>query len=199
MRRHKLCFHAALAVKMPVFFGGGWAMFNRRWSADRRAKRCGGFTLIEMMMVVAALAIMAGVVVPQVSTALDDAKQSTMLFNLREVGAAIERYRVDHDGTPPELVLARGLPQLTGKTNASGDIGTGAEYVYGPYIDRLPENPLNGTANVYRVNTVPPADLEKRVGWVYHQPTGQIWAGLYSGPVPPLSGGLGSGGPLSEG
>lgn len=51
-------------------------------------------------MVIVALAIMAGIVIPQVSGAVDDAKQGTMLANLHEVTNAIERYRMEHSGQP---------------------------------------------------------------------------------------------------
>ena len=61
-----------------------------------------GFTIIEMLMVIAALAIMAGIVIPQVSGAVEDAKHGTMLANLHEVTNAIERYRMDHAGLTPD-------------------------------------------------------------------------------------------------
>ena len=135
-------------------------------------------------MVVATLAIIAGVVLPQVGSALDDAKQSSMLGHLHELSNAIQRYRIDHDGLPPDLLTARGLPQLTDKTNLDGDGGAGPEFIYGPYLlGGVPENPLNKSRPVFQVNSVPPANLQSRVGWAYHPDTGQIWAGLYRGTV----------------
>ena len=149
-----------------------------------RHSRRQAFSLIEVLMVVATLAIIAGVVLPQVGSALDDAKHSAMLSHLHEMSNAIQRYRIDHDGMPPDLLSARGLPQLTSKTNIDGDTGTGAEYSYGPYmVDGIPENPLNKSRSVFRVNTAPPSNLQSRVGWAYHPDTGQIWAGLYRGTV----------------
>jgi len=138
-------------------------------------------------MVIVALAIMAGVVIPQVSGAVDDAKQGTMLANLHEVTNAIERYRMDHSGLPPDQVTGRRLPQLTKKTNVDGDIGTGPEFIYGPYLQRMPENPLSDTANVYTVTSTPPSNLDKRIGWAYHVDSGQIWAGLHGGLVHKLT------------
>ncbi len=135
-------------------------------------------------MVVATLAIIAGVVLPQVGSALDDAKHSSMLNHLHELTNAIQRYRIDHDGLPPDLLSERGLPQLTSKTNRDGDTGAGPEYAYGPYmLDGIPENPLNKSRSIFRVNTAPPANLQSRVGWAYHPDTGQIWAGLHRGTV----------------
>lgn len=134
-------------------------------------------------MVIVALAIMAGIVIPQVSGSVDEAKQGAMLVNLYEVTNAIERYRMDHSGLPPDQVVGRRLVQLTGTTNVEGVIGSGPGYIYGPYLMEMPDNPLSETANVYTVNSVPPSTLEKRIGWVYHLESGQIWAGLHAGLV----------------
>jgi type II secretory pathway pseudopilin PulG len=138
-------------------------------------------------MVIVALAIMAGVVIPQVSSVVDDAKQGAMLANLHEVTNAIERYRMDHAGLTPDQIAGRRLPQLTTKTNVDGDIGSGAEFIYGPYLERMPANPLSDTANVYTVTAIPPSNLDRRIGWVYHIDSGQIWAGLHAGLVHALA------------
>jgi prepilin-type N-terminal cleavage/methylation domain-containing protein len=146
----------------------------------RKSRRLGsGFTLIEVLMVVTTLAIIAGVVVPQVSTVIDDAKNSAMLRDLREFTVAIERYRMEHNGGAPDLIENDVLVQLLKKTDADGNIGTGPQYVHGPYMIEVPRNALNGVTRVFRVNTAPPSNLASRVGWVYHPASGQIWAGLY--------------------
>jgi hypothetical protein len=104
-----------------------------------------------------------------------------MLANLHEVTNAIERYRMDHSGLAPDQVVGRRLPQLTSKTNVDGDLGSGPGFIYGPYLVELPDNPLSDTANVYTVTSTPPSSLDKRIGWVYHVESGQIWAGLHAG------------------
>jgi type II secretion system protein G len=156
-------------------------MFDHQRARTTRRRRSRGFTLIEMLMVISALAIMAGVVIPQVSGAVDDAKQGAMLADLHELTNAIERYRMDHTGTPPDQMTGGTLPQLVSKTNVDGDTGTGPEFIYGPYIHSIPDNPLSATPRVFRVNSAPPADLDRRIGWVYHPASGQIWAGLHLG------------------
>lgn len=135
------------------------------------------------MMVIVALAIIAGVVVPQVTTIIDDAKNSAMLRDLREITAAIERYRMDHNGAPPDLIQSQTLVQMVQKTDIDGNVGNGPEHIYGPYFEVLPPNQLNNVRRVFRVNTAPPSTLSSRVGWVYHPDSGQIWAGLYNGTV----------------
>lgn len=135
------------------------------------------------MMVIAALAIIAGVVVPQVTTIIDDAKNSAMLRDLREITAAIERYRMEHNGAAPDLIQSQTLIQLVSTTDVDGNVGSGPECIYGPYLERIPPNQLNNVRRVFRVNSAPPANLSSRVGWVYHPASGQIWAGLYNGVV----------------
>jgi prepilin-type N-terminal cleavage/methylation domain-containing protein len=154
---------------------------NRRQRLARVGR--GGFTLIEILMVVAALAIIAGVVVPQVTTVMDDARNAAVLKDLREFTFAIERYRMDHNGGTPDLIQNEMLVQLMQTTDADGNLGNGPTYPYGPYLTTVPINALNGVKRVFRVNTAPPANLGNRVGWVYHPASGQIWAGLYPQPV----------------
>ena len=146
-------------------------------------RRRRGFTLIEVLMVVTALAIIAGVVVPQVTTVMDDARNAAVLKDLREFTFAIERYRMDHNGSTPDLIQNDTLVQLLQTTDADGNVGSGTQYSYGPYLLTVPRNALNNVTRVFRVNTAPPSDLQNRVGWIYHPATGQIWAGLYPDPV----------------
>ena len=150
----------------------------------RRKSRCAwprrGFTLIEILMVIAAMAIIAGVVVPQVTTVIDDAKNSAMLKDLRELTLAIERYRMEHNGGAPDLIQNGVLIQLTQKTDADGNVGSGPQFIYGPYTREMPTNALNGISRVFRVNTAPPSSLTNRAGWVYHPASGQIWASLHA-------------------
>jgi prepilin-type N-terminal cleavage/methylation domain-containing protein len=138
-----------------------------------------GFTLIEVLMVVTALAIIAGIVVPQVTSVMDDARNAALLKDLREFTFAIERYRMDHNGGAPDLIQDEKLIQLLQTTDADGNVGNGPQYSYGPYLLTVPRNALNGVTRVFRVNSAPPSNLTSRVGWVYHPASGQIWAGLY--------------------
>ncbi len=151
-----------------------------RGPSSRRGSPRRGFTLIEILMVVATLAIIAGIVVPQVTTVMDDARNAAVLKDLREFTFAIERYRIDHNGGTPDKIQDEMLIQLLSKSDADGNVGVGAQYPYGPYLTTVPVNALNGVKRVFRVNAAPPASLSNRVGWVYHPASGQIWAGLFS-------------------
>jgi type II secretory pathway pseudopilin PulG len=143
-------------------------------------------------MVITAMSIIAGVVVPQVTSVIDDAKLSSMLAQQRQLSMAIERYQLDHNGHAPDQLVNHTLPQLVNSTDVNGAIGTTASHRFGPYVKpRIPVNPLNNSSDVYRSNSAPPTNLTSRVGWVYHPESGQIWAGLYQGVAPsaPVNGG----------
>jgi type II secretory pathway pseudopilin PulG len=158
-------------------FCGVRANFRVRGRAGVRA----AFTLIELLIVITGLAIIAGVVIPELDSAVADARYSAMLHTLNEMSLGIERYRIDHGGRPPAL-QGGSLPQLLTTTDSRGTIGTGPAYRYGPYLPSpFPVNPLNQSRVVSRTMVAPPLNLENRVGWIYHAGTGQIWAGLYEG------------------
>jgi hypothetical protein len=90
---------------------------------------------------------------------------------------------MDHHGQQPDLIQDETLIQLVERTDADGNVGTGPQHIYGPYMHEVPANGMNNVKRVFRINTAPPADLVNRVGWVYHPESGQIWAGLHNGPV----------------
>jgi prepilin-type N-terminal cleavage/methylation domain-containing protein len=160
-------------------------MSDRPLHPTRRHRSRPAFTLVELLMVIAALAIIAGIVVPQVETAVIDARHSAMLTDLHELTTAIERFRLEHNGAAPDID-SNSLPQLVQPTNAAGETGQGAAYIFGPYLrNPIPPNPLNGSSQVFFSATSPPTNLDQRVGWVYHPDTAQLWGGLstqWSGP-----------------
>src|SRR5437899_9635080 len=103
-------------------------------------RRRRGFTLIEVLMVVTALAIIAGVVVPQVNSVMDDARNAAVLKDLHEFTFAIERYRADHNGATPDLIQNDVLIQLLSATDQDGNVGSGLQYSLGPYLVTVPRN-----------------------------------------------------------
>jgi len=142
-------------------------------AASRRA-----FTLVELLIVIAVMAIIAAMVIPQFNNALQEARISATLSGLHGLADSIELYKLHHQSQTPSIVRDGGIPQLTSTTDADGNTGTGAGYEYGPYLlNGMPVNPLNGSAEVVETTVAPPTNLDKRTGWIYHPPSGRIWAG----------------------
>lgn len=67
---------------------------------DRNVRNQEGFTLIELIVVVAILGILAAVVTPRVINALSDAKEKSALAFGKQVQLAMERYYVDNATYP---------------------------------------------------------------------------------------------------
>lgn len=69
----------------------------------------GGFTLIEMLVVIAIMALLAALLVPSVTRALRRGVSQTCLSNLRQNGQAIDLYIEDHDGYWPTHPSSNGI------------------------------------------------------------------------------------------
>ena len=159
------------AALLGAIAAGGYVLAHARHRQLR-------FTLLDAMIVVAIMAIVTAIAMPLVTAAGEQAKQSTLLQNLRTLRSQIELYKVEHGGEAP-LLYEGTFPQLTEATNAAGLPGPpGQDYPHGPYLPGIPDNPYTGSSVVTPTETFPPADTTPAGGWLYHQKTGQIAADL---------------------
>jgi len=62
-----------------------------------------GFTLVEILIVVVILGILAAIVVPQFTSASEDAIKSSLDSQLQTIGSQVELYRVKEQGAYPDL------------------------------------------------------------------------------------------------
>ncbi|MDR3708161.1 MAG: DUF1559 domain-containing protein [Capsulimonadaceae bacterium] len=70
----------------------------------RRMRRpnAAAFTLIELLIVIAIIAILAAILFPVFATAREKARQATCASNLKQLGIAWVQYVQDYDECPPE-------------------------------------------------------------------------------------------------
>jgi general secretion pathway protein G len=111
---------------------------------SRRSNK-GGFTLVEILIVVIILGILAAIVIPQFTSASQDARKNSLTSQLQTLRSQIELYKLQHlDQLPSNLIAATpAWDQLTNKTNAAGTTGTSTAFPFGPYLQSAPTNPLN--------------------------------------------------------
>ena len=142
----------------------------------------GGFTLIEVLIVVVIMAVLAATIIPQFSTSTKDARESNLKFNLQSLRTQIELYKVQHLGALPDGTL--NLKQITAATDATGALSTSGlvdgTHPFGPYIlGAVPQQPFSAS-NTVRLDTgmagtTPTATASPGGGWIYRASTGEIW------------------------
>jgi len=85
------------------------------------------FTLLEILVVVAIIAILAAILFPVFSRAREKARQTSCLSNARQIGLATMQYAQDYDGFFPIFYAYNSLP-------AAGNAGhKGVEVLLFPY------------------------------------------------------------------
>jgi general secretion pathway protein G len=140
-----------------------------------QAKR--GFTLVEILIVVVILGILAAIVIPQFTQASTEAKQNSLCSDLQTLRSQIELYKVQHNDNPPALATFENqmcyCTNIAGATAAtpSKQRDTTNGYIYGPYLERIPENPFNSLDTVVDWGTAVTTG-----GWEYDVDTAQIRA-----------------------
>src|SRR5437773_10849404 len=110
-----------------------------------RRTRASGFTLVEILIVVIILGILAAIVIPQFTSASQDARKNSVVSQLQTLRSQLELYKLQHLDQLPSTLIG-GSPawtQMTIKTDAAGATGVGTAFPFGPYLQADPANPLN--------------------------------------------------------
>ncbi|MBN2053361.1 type II secretion system major pseudopilin GspG, partial [bacterium] len=95
---------------------------------DRRRSQA-GFTLVEIMIVVVIIGLLGSLVVPRLFKNVEKAKVRTAQEQIRNIGLALNMYRLDVGEYPGNLDAL---------------ISGGGEGWDGPYIKKIPKDPWGG-------------------------------------------------------
>lgn len=107
--------------------------------------RKGGFTLVELLIVIMIIAILAGMMMLATGSATDSAEATKIINDLRNVKAAALMYFVDKGTWPHDNV---------------GDGQVISDEAFNPYLDRVIKEMLATEDNVQRKNGVAGAEAE---------------------------------------
>ena len=106
--------------------------------SNHRPARRAGFTLVEMLLVLAILAILAAIVYPSVAGRSEQARQTAARTQIDNFKTVLGAYEVDNGFFP------RGRDGLQGLVVKSRD----AQNWHGPYLEKIPTDPW-GSPYIY--------------------------------------------------
>jgi len=135
--------------------------WNPGWSSR---KKCVNFTLVELLVVIAVIAVLAGMLLPALNKAREKARAASCTGNLKQVYTAFYNYTLDFNGFMPYILdqfgnqLSWGYGYFMKEWN--GTMGDVWDYFKGKNCFACPEVPYlidktgpAGGNNGYRSNT----------------------------------------------
>lgn len=106
-----------------------FALSRRRRSGPIPAGMRGGFTLIELMIVMAIIVILVGVAIPHYQKSIVAARESVLHSNLSAMRSAIDEYSYDKQKAPQTL----------------------QDLVTGGYLRDVPKDPITGSNDTWKI------------------------------------------------
>ncbi|SRR5258707_10029753 len=111
-----------------------------------RTARKGGFTLVEIMIVVAIIGLLASIAIPNFVKARNTAQTQACITNLRQIEGAINEWALENKKQDSDPVTLE---------NLKGTGGSGTSYIKLDGSGNIPGCPAGGTYTLSTVATPP--------------------------------------------
>jgi prepilin-type N-terminal cleavage/methylation domain-containing protein len=108
-----------------------------------------GFTLLEILLVVAAISILAGIVIIAInpSKQLGDTRNAQRRIDVNTILNATYQYALDNNGTIPATITTTATEVCATGGTCTGLIDLSVLTTNEKYLTSLPKDPSTGTAN----------------------------------------------------
>ena len=127
-----------------------------------------GFTIMEMLIVVAIIAVLAAIAIPTFNSALTKSKEAADVANIRAAYAEVQVAILTDDATATE---AEFLKALTGK-DTGGTAGEVLNYTGNNHGYKFTEAGQNAKAKVeYKANKLKNKDNTGNFEWTFENPS----------------------------
>jgi general secretion pathway protein G len=139
-----------------------------------------GFTLVEILIVVIILGILAAIVIPQFSSASNDARESALASDLQTLRSQLELYNIQHlDRYPDQVSADNGVTwtqdtdgdNFKGRLTATSDEYGNSPGNFGAYMQTFPTNAFNDLDTVRVDGAAAGAGTD---GWHFASATGRV-------------------------
>lgn len=123
---------------------------NKIKIVKRRIKEAAGFTLLEILLVVAAIGILAGIVILALNPGkqLADTRNAQRWSDVNTILNGIYQYSIDHDGAvPSDITTTVKEVCKTGAADCTGLADLSALTTNEVYLVAIPEDPTGSSTN----------------------------------------------------